>query len=412
MTLADLEATLENTLEATVQNEMAYSSATTSVPTLQPQEQELALRSAKILIVDDEPINVKLVQKYLVLEGYQNFVHSTDSREAMSLIERESPDLVLLDVMMPHVSGLDILAAVRASEKWRHLPVIILTAASDQNTKRRANELAVNDFLGKPLDPQELIPRIRNVLIVKQHYDHLQKYSEQLEAEVLRRTAELARSRQEVIHCLARAAEFRDDDTGRHVCRVGRYARLIGEELGWKGEQLEMLEQAAQLHDIGKIGIPDSILLKPGKLGPDEIEIMRKHSAFGKRITQSLPNHEMNVLRGHAELGSKLLQSTDSPILALAAVIAISHHEKFDGSGYPLGLAGEDIPIAGRITAVADVFDALSSKRPYKPPYPAERCFEMLEDGRGCHFDPQILDAFFRRRKEIIETQIHLADID
>ncbi len=416
MTLADpeanLEVTLEDTLEKTVQNEMAHSSATSSVPTLQPQEREQALRTAKILIVDDEPINVKLVRKYLVLEGYQNFVLSTDSREAMSLIEREAPDLVLLDVMMPYVSGLDILAAIRASERWGHLPVIILTAASDQNTKRRANELGVNDFLGKPVDPQELIPRIRNVLIVKQHYDHLQKYSEQLEAEVLRRTAELARSRQEVIHCLARAAEFRDDDTGQHVRRVGRYARHIGEELGWKGEQLEMLEQAAQLHDIGKIGIPDSILLKPGKLGPEEMEIMQKHSAFGKQITQSLPNHEMNLLRGHAELGSKLLESTESPILALAAVIAISHHEKFDGSGYPLGLAGEDIPIAGRITAVADVFDALSSKRPYKPAYPAERCFEMLEEGRGSHFDPNVLDAFFRRRQQIIETQIEMADVE
>jgi putative two-component system response regulator len=364
------------------------------------------------MIVDDEPINVKLVRKYLVLEGYQNFILTTDSREVMTLVDRDEPDLVLLDVMMPHVSGLDILASIRASERWRHLPVIILTAASDQNTKRRANELGVSDFLAKPIDPAELVPRIRNVLLVKQHYDHLQKYSEQLEAEVLRRTAQLARSRQEVIHCLARAAEFRDDDTGRHVCRVGRFARLIGEELGWKGEQLEMLEQAAQLHDIGKIGIPDSILLKPGKLGPEEMEIMQKHSAFGKKITQSLPNHEMNVLRGHAELGSRLLQSTESPILALAATIAISHHEKWDGTGYPLGLAGEDIPLPGRITAVADVFDALSSKRPYKPPFPAEKCFELLQEGRGQHFDPTVLDAFFARRKDIIETQIRFADID
>jgi putative two-component system response regulator len=405
-------------LQMTVENEIAFSSAIPSgaipqsAPKFEPLQQEQALRGSKIMIVDDEPINVKLARKYLVMEGYENFVLTTDSREVMTLIERDEPDLVLLDVMMPYVSGLDILGTIRASERWRHLPVIILTAASDQATKRRAIELGVSDFLGKPVDPTELVPRIRNVLLVKQHYDHLQKYSELLEAEVLRRTAELARSRQEVIHCLARAAEFRDDDTGRHVCRVGRYARLIGEELGWKGEQLEMLEQAAQLHDIGKIGIPDSILLKPGKLAPEEMEIMQKHSAFGKKITQSLPNHEMNVLRGHAELGSKLLQSTESPILALAATIAISHHEKWDGSGYPLGLAGEDIPIAGRITAVADVFDALSSKRPYKPPFPLEKCFELLEEGRGRHFDPQIVDAFFKRRKDIVDTQIRFADVD
>ncbi|HET6326280.1 MAG TPA: HD domain-containing phosphohydrolase [Planctomycetaceae bacterium] len=400
-------------LQMTVDNEIAYSSALPpSAPVFETGDPKEILRTAKIMIVDDEPINVKLVRKYLVMEGYQNFVLTTDSREVMTLVEKEQPDLLLLDVMMPHVSGLDILAAVRASEQFRHLPVIILTAASDQATRRRAIDLGVSDFLGKPVDATELVPRIRNVLIVKQHYDHLQKYSEKLEAEVLRRTAELARSRQEVIHCLARAAEFRDDDTGRHVCRVGRYARLIGEELGWKGEQLEMLEQAAQLHDIGKIGIPDSILLKPGKLAPEEMEIMQKHSAFGKKITQSLPNHEMNVLRGHAELGSKLLQSTDSPILAMAATIAISHHEKFDGTGYPLGLAGEDIPLPGRITAVADVFDALSSKRPYKPPYPAERCFELLREGRGRHFDPQILDAFFNRRPDIIAIQIRFADVD
>jgi putative two-component system response regulator len=399
-------------LQMIVENEIAYSNAVPPVPAFEPNDQQQALRQAKILIVDDEPINVKLARKYLTLEGYQNFILTTDSREVMTLVDQREPDLLLLDVMMPHVSGLDILASIRSSERWRHLPVIILTAASDQNTKRRAIELGVSDFLGKPVDPTELVPRIRNVLLVKQHYDHLERYSEELEAEVLRRTAELARSRQEVIHCLARAAEFRDDDTGRHVLRVGRFARLIGEELGWKGEQLEMLEQAAQLHDIGKIGIPDSILLKPGKLAPEEMEIMQKHSAFGKKITQSLPHHEANILRGHAELGSKLLQSTESPILTLAATIAISHHEKWDGSGYPLGLAGEDIPAAGRITAVADVFDALSSKRPYKPPFPLEKCFTLLEEGRARHFDPSVLDAFFKRRKDIIETQIRFADVD
>ena len=235
----------------------------------------------------------------------------------------------------------------------------------------------------------------------------MEQYSHELEAEVLRRTAELARSRQEVIHCLARAAEFRDDDTGRHVFRVGRYARLIGEQMGWQGERLNMLEQAAQLHDIGKIGIPDSILLKPGKLGPEELEIMQKHAGFGKRIMETLPEHESNVLRSHTELGSRLLQETDSPILALAATISLSHHEKFDGSGYPLGMAGEDIPIEGRITAVADVFDALSSKRPYKPPYPLQKCFDILEEGRAKHFDPNVLDAFFRCREQIIRTQMH-----
>src|ERR1700733_7418242 len=319
---------------------------------LQFRTNDLALRSSKIMIVDDEPTNVKVARKYLAMKGYERFVVTTDAREALALVDRESPDILLLDIMMPHVSGLYILSAVRGNERSVHLPVVILTAANDQSIKRQAIELGASDFLSKPVAPSELIPRVRNVLIVKQHADYLEKYSQELEAEVLRRTAELARSRQEVIHCLARAAEFRDDDTGRHVLRVGRYARLIAEELGWHGEQLEMLEQAAQLHDIGKIGIPDSILLKPGKLGPDEIELMRKHSAFGKKITQSIPEHELNLLRRHTELGSRLLETTESPILALAATIAMSHHEKWNGTGYPLRLAGEDIPIAGRITAV------------------------------------------------------------
>jgi putative two-component system response regulator len=370
------------------------------------------VRSSKIMIIDDEPINVKVARKYLKLEGYENFVVTTESREAIALVEKEQPDVILLDIMMPHVSGLDILAALRADQRWLHLPVVILTAANDQATKRRALELGASDFLAKPVDPTELIPRLHNVLMVKRHHDHMERYSHELEAEVLRRTAELARSRQEVIHCLARAAEFRDDDTGRHVFRVGRYARLIATEMGWNGERLNMLEQAAQLHDIGKIGIPDSILLKPGKLAPEELEIMRKHAGFGKRIMATLPEHESNVLRSHTELGSRLLQETDSPILGLAATISLSHHEKWDGSGYPLGMAGEDIPIEGRITAVADVFDALSSKRPYKPPFPLHKCFQILEDGRGKHFDPHVLDAFFRCRPEIVRTQLQYADVD
>jgi putative two-component system response regulator len=370
------------------------------------------LRTSKLLIVDDEPINVKIVRKYLNLEGYHNVIATSEPREVLELVVKEEPDALLLDIMMPRVSGLDILAALRADPRWTHLPVIILTAASDLDTKRTALDLGANDFLGKPLDPTELIPRIRNVLTVKQHYDCLRSYSQELEAEVLRRTAALARSRQEVIHCLARAAEFRDDDTGKHVWRVGRYARLIATELGWQGERLDVFEQAAQLHDIGKIGIPDSILLKPGKLTADEFDIMKKHAGYGQKITVTLPENEQNLLCDHTRLGSRLLEAAESPVLALAGIVALSHHEKWNGSGYPLGLAGEDIPIEGRITAVADVFDALSSKRPYKPAFDLEKCFEILEQGRGSHFDPNVLDAFFRSIDEIIQTQIQFADHD
>jgi len=369
-----------------------------------------SLRASKVMIVDDEPINVKLAQKYLSLGGYHKFVTTTESRDAVALVNSEQPDVLLLDIMMPHVSGLDILATLRADKPWAQLPIVILTASNDAETKRRALELGASDFLSKPVDPSELIPRIHNVLTVKKHYDHLQHYSHQLESEVLERTAELAKSRQEVIQCLARAADFRDDDTGRHVLRVGRYARLIAEQMGWSGDALNMIEQAAQLHDIGKIGIPDSILLKPGKLTEDEFSVMKNHSVYGQAITQGLPDHEMNLLRGHAELGSQLLAKSDSPILAMAAVISISHHERWDGGGYPRGVAGEAIPLEGRITAVADVFDALSSKRPYKPAFPLEECFRILEEGRGTHFDPRVLDAFFACEQEIVNTHFLLTD--
>ncbi len=325
-------------------------------------------------------------------------------------LNAEQPDVLLLDIMMPHVSGLDILATVRADPQWTDLPVVILTATTDRDIKRRAVELRASEFLTKPVDPSELMTRIHNVLTVKRHQDYLQRYASELEAEVLKRTAELARSRKEVIHCLARAAEFRDNETGRHVLRVGRYVRLIAAELGWRGESLDMLELAAQLHDIGKIGIPDSILLKPGKLLADEFLIMQKHAGFGSQIIGSLPEHESNNLASHSELGSRLLESTESPILALAGVISLTHHEKWDGSGYPLGLSGEDIPIEGRITAVADVFDALSTKRPYKPAFPLDMCLEILDESRGRHFDPQVLDAFLRCLPDVFRTQVDYSD--
>ena len=197
---------------------------------------EEGLLESKIFIVDDERINVLIAAKYLGLAGYRNLITTTDPRAALAIVTNEAPDLVLLDIMMPHISGLDVLAQLRAEPKWAHLPVVILTAANDLATKKQALELGASDFLAKPVDPSELLPRVRNVLTVKRHQDHLKRYSRELEAAVLRRTAELARSRQEVIHCLARAAEFRDDGhRPGTVFRVGRYARLIAEGMGWSG---------------------------------------------------------------------------------------------------------------------------------------------------------------------------------
>lgn len=368
--------------------------------------------SPSILIVDDEPINIKVITKYLHELGYTRCQGLSDARQAVAMITREAPDLVILDVMMPFVTGIEILAKLRAKPETAHLPVLVLTAAVDRTTRLSVLESGATDFLNKPIDPSELSPRVRNALALKKFNDSLRHQARDLEVAVRMRTAELEASRQDIIHCLARAAEFRDDDTGHHVLRVGRYAGLIAQAMGLGDEMVEQIRQAAQLHDIGKIGIPDSILLKTGKLEPDEFERMQKHTCIGKRVIERLPQHEWDELRKHVQIGALILDIPRSPVLQMAARIALTHHEWWNGEGYPIGLAGEDIPLEGRITAVADVFDALSSKRPYKPPFPRERCFQIIADERGTHFDPQVVDAFFLKRDEIVKIQIELADVD
>jgi putative two-component system response regulator len=369
------------------------------------------LKQARILIVDDEPLNIDVVQGYLQMDGYQNIQFTAHAIEALPLIGTFSPDLVLLDIHMPDISGLEILKAIRADHQYSAIPVVILTASSTNETKLAVLECGATDLLSKPVHQAELMARIRNVLTVKAYQDRLCSYSEELENAVRQRTADLEASRLEVIHCLARAAEFRDDDTGRHIVRVGRYARIVGAGLGLSAERLDILEPAAQLHDVGKIGIPDAVLLKPGKLNREEFRVMQQHCAFGKRIVEGHPDDEVELVRRHTEVGAQIVGVGHSPILKMATQIALTHHERWDGTGYPLGLAGEDIPLEGRITAVADVFDALSSRRAYKPAYPVETCFQIIESGRGTHFDPAVVDALLSRRDDVIAVQSSLADM-
>lgn len=365
---------------------------------------------ATIMVVDDEPINCKVVRKYLAAAGYQKFLTVTEPVEAMERIPHDKPDLVLLDVMMPGLSGLEILEALRGAEATAYTPVIILTASDDRETRRRALELGATDFLAKPVDASELVPRVHNALAAKAHHDHLAHHAERLEKEVRERTIELTRSRLDLVHCLARAAEYRDNETGRHVVRVGRYAGIIARQVGLDPTTVDLIEQASPLHDVGKLAIPDAVLLKPGKLSPEEYELMQRHCGIGRGILERLSEGDCRTWKDHTQLGALIIGDVDTPFMKMAATIALTHHEKWDGTGYPLGLAGEDIPMAGRITAVADVFDALSTKRPYKPPLPRERCFELMAQDRGKHFDPCVLDAFFTRSAEIIETQIRYAD--
>ena len=369
-------------------------------------------QDGKIMIVDDEAYNVLVVRKFLQHAGHQQFVTTTESTKAVELMKRDLPDIVLLDVMMPEVSGIDILRVMKMDSVLNTIPVLILTASPEASIRTQALELGVTDFLSKPVDPSELVLRVRNVLAAKAHFDMLANYSVELERQVLVRTRELELARRQAIFCLARASEFRDNDTGRHVIRVGKYAGVIARELGYSEAQIATLELAAQLHDVGKIGVPDAILHKPGRLDPDEYDFMKKHCGFGKQIIECMPEEEATSLRRHTELGARLLDPKASPVMRLASRIALTHHEQWDGNGYPLGLKGEDIPIEGRITAVADVFDALSSARPYKEAFPREKCFSIIREKVGNHFDPNIVAAFFRREADIIDIQIRYADTE
>ncbi len=370
------------------------------------------MEQSRILIVDDEDLNIRVVRKYLRSWGFNNISASTDPQEVVALIRKEQPDLVLLDVMMPEISGLDLLKILREDPLTAHLPVIILTAHFEEEVKYQALKLGANDFLSKPIDAFELLPRVRNLLALRVHQNWLERTSERLEEEVQRRTASLVAAEQHIVQCLARAAEFRDNDTGRHIIRVGKYSALIARGLGLGETYAKTIEQAAKLHDVGKIGIPDSILLKAGKLDPDEMEMMRSHCDLGGHVLMNAPDETCTVFRSHVNMGAAILNDLDSPLLRMAASIVETHHEKWDGSGYPRKLKGEQIPLEGRIVAVADVFDALSMRRPYKPPFPIEKCFSILLEDAGSHFDPRVLDAFLSQGSEAIAIQLQHSDLE
>ena len=254
--------------------------------------------------------------------------------------------------------------------------------------------------------------RVQNSLIVKRHHDHLENYAVELERQVRARTKQIERSREQIIHCLARAAEYRDNETGQHVIRVGKYCGIISKQLGFGPDYCRQIELAAQLHDVGKIGIPDSILLNPGKLNREEFDVMKTHCGLGCEIMEPLAQSELKRVKQHADMGAHIMDGVESPMLELAATIARTHHEKWDGTGYPNGLAGDQIPIEGRITCVADVYDALSSERPYKPRFPIKKCLEIMISERGIRFDPVVLDAFLERISDVEKIrQMHQDEV-
>jgi putative two-component system response regulator len=329
---------------------------------------------ARILIVDDEKPNVVLLQRILAEAGYTDVISTTSSATVRDLVGDSRPDLILLDLHMPGKDGFAVMEELAASFDPIELPpVLVLTADITREVKHRALSAGARDFLTKPLDLQEVLLRIGNILNIRFLERALREEKAHLEERVQERTKDLDDAQTETFERLALAAEFRDDDTGEHTRRVGSSAALIAAELGLDVEFVDRMRRAAALHDVGKIGVPDRILLAPRALTAEEFEVVKKHT----------------------EIGARLLSGSRSPILTMAEQIAWSHHERWDGSGYA-GLAREDIPLVGRITTVADVFDALTHVRPYKSAWPAEQALEELRLQRANQFDPDALDAFLR----------------
>jgi putative two-component system response regulator len=374
------------------------------------------LKKARILVIDDEPLIVRVVTRFLQSNGYEFVDSLNDPRQAMAKIAEYKPDLILLDIMMPFIGGLDVLRAVKSRERGNLLPVIILSAASDVDTKREALALGATEFLAKPVDPNDLILRVRNALVVKAHHNQLADQARLLEEQVYYRTNQLRKSREQIVHALAKAAEFRDNETGMHVIRVGKIAALIAEQLGFDPEYCRQLELAAQLHDVGKIGIPDAILLTPHRLTASQFEIMKRHCQMGCHIVDQLmegtplQEHAWKTPQCAAESTSEFLDH-DAILMSLAANITRTHHEKWNGTGYPEGLAGEQIPIEGRMTSVADVFDALTSRRPYKEPFTDQQSFEIIRQETDRSFDPKVVEAFLQRQEDVSAIRSQFPDM-
>ena len=329
-------------------------------------------KSARILVVDDEPANLKLLSLMLRTEGYHHVELVQDPREVLPRYEAARPDLILLDINMPYLDGYDVMAQIRGLDDAIKPPVVVLTAQSGEDFLLRALRGGAIDFLSKPFNRRELLARVQNVLMA--HLAHRLMHSQKhvLEQMVDERTQELRRSRLDIVRRLGRASEFRDNETGQHILRMSHASALLARSAGWDAQACEMMLNASPMHDVGKIGIPDGILLKPGPLTADERDIMKRHTTIGAEIL--------------ADSGTELLE--------MAREIALSHHEKWDGSGYPFQLAGTGIPEAARIVAITDVFDALTSERPYKKVWSVDDSVRYMSAKAGTEFDPQLFEKF------------------
>ncbi|MBU2977128.1 two-component system response regulator [Alteromonas sp. C1M14] len=322
---------------------------------------------ARLLIVDDEPVNLRVL-KQLLGQDYTLYF-AKNGPEAIKLAEEQHPDLILMDVMMPVMTGFDACKQMKATESLRNIPIIFVTALNDATDEAEGFAVGGVDYITKPISPPVVKARVKTHLSLAQ-------------------TDQLRRTRLQVVQRLGRAAEYKDNETGMHVLRMSHYAKILAEAVGFSAVRAELLLHAAPMHDIGKIGIPDSIMMKPGKLTDEEFAIMKKHP----------------------EIGAEILGDADSQLIGLAKVVSLTHHEKWDGSGYPKGLSGDDIPIEGRIVALADVFDALTSKRPYKEAWTVERSLEYIESQSGVHFDPALVPLVRQNIDAILSIKAHFCD--
>lgn len=373
-----------------------------SSPETRPEPSE---PQGDVLVVDDTELNLRMISQVLRKEGYQ-IRAVTSGREALAAIQETLPEVILLDITMPDIDGYEVCQQLKTDSYTADIPIIFISALDAIIDKVKAFKVGGADYIPKPIQVQELVARVRNQIDLRRLQKQLKaqndvledknsqlvseihkrqaveaeirKLNANLEAKVRARTQDLERAQVEILERLSLAGERRDDDTGKHTLRVGYMSSLITETLGQSEQAAELIRLAARLHDIGKIGIPDQVLLKPGKLTDEEYSLMKKHTT----------------------IGAEMLSGSTSPLIRLAEEIALTHHERWDGEGYPQGLAGRDIPLSGRIVAVADVFDALTHERPYKDAWNLERVIKELHAMRGSQFDPKVVNAFLKIVKD------------
>ncbi len=354
-----------------------------------------------ILVVDDTPDNLTLMAE-LLQDRYAIKVANNGERALRVAAGTPPPDLILLDIMMPDMDGLEVARRLRADPATRYIPFIFITARSQIEDERQGFELGAVDYITKPVSPPILLARVHTHLTLKAAKDFLKDQNAYLESEVQRRTQEVSMIQDVTIMAMASLAETRDNETGNHIRRTQNYVRILARQLQGhprfaaflSDANIELLYKSAPLHDIGKVGIPDRILLKPDKLTPEEFEIMKTHTTLGRDA----------ILHAEVRLNSP------NTFLRFARDIAYAHQEKWDGSGYPLGLRGDEIPVAARLMAVADVYDALISRRVYKPPFPHEQAVQIISEGRGKHFDPDMVDAFLQVAEDFRSIAATFAD--